>query len=169
MGRDIHMFIECKEDASSSWTFVGPYWYSKYSKSIVPMEVMSDRDYDMFDWLSEHSDGILKKDDMSNEVREEYDRWSGDGCQWEIRWMDFKSMSKVKEMYDSIPDVVFKDLKPFGWDDIEWYDDDSLNDLESFRREKMFMSSFVTRVGTYVDDLELYSCDRIRVVWWIDC
>lgn len=166
MGRDIHMFIEFKESASSGWTFIGPYWYSSYSEAIVPMEVMSGRDYGMFEWLDSHADGILQADDLSEDIHTQYERWE---YQWEIKWIDYKSLYKVSEMYDKIPDVVFKDLKPFDWDDDDWYDDDALNELSRFRREKMYLSSFISKISSYVDDLGLYMANSIRIVWWIDC
>ena len=96
----------------------------------------------------------------------EYEQWE---YKWEIKWIDYKSLAKVSEMYDKIPDVGFKDLKPFDWDDDDWYDDDALNELSRFRREKMYLSSFVSKISSYVDDLDLYMADSIRVVWWIDC
>lgn len=167
MGRDINMYIEVKGKDDEEWKFVGPYFYSKYVDDIVPMSIMSGRDYDLFDWLDKNKDGSLVPDSLSFKVSEVYDKFSE---KWTINYLDFNALMKVRDIYGDIPETAFASLPPFSWDDGWDVDvDESLVYLYLFRYRVKMVEKFVDAVMVYYDDLSLYMYENVRLVWWIDC
>lgn len=167
MGRDINMYIEVKDKDDEKWKFVGPYFYSKYEDDIVPMSIISGRDYELFDWLDKNKDGSLAFNTLSFKVSEVYGKFSEN---WTISYLDFNALIKVRNLYGDIPETAFSSLPPFSWEDSWDTDvDDSLTDLYLFRYKVKMLEKFVDAITVYYDDLGLYAYENVRLVWWIDC